>query len=150
VDNQPDGGGGLTITDNGSGSYTASYTYNPDDAQTQGLYDLYFQVTDGSTPATDDYDKNLDELEINEVVNQPPVVTDIPDQSVAEGSIFTTITLDDYVSDPDNTDAEMTWTYSGETELTVDITSRVATITIPNVNWNGSEVIPCHIYSNSS
>jgi hypothetical protein len=45
------------------------------------------------------------------------------------------------VSDPDNTDAEMTWTYSGETELTVDITSRVATITIPNVNWNGSEVI---------
>jgi hypothetical protein len=109
VDNQPDGGGGLTITDNGSGSYTASYTYNPDDAQTLGLYDLYFEVTDGSTPAIDNYDKNLDELEINEVVNDPPVVTDIPNQSIGEGSTFTTITLDDYVSDPDNTDAEMTW-----------------------------------------
>jgi hypothetical protein len=74
-------------------------------------------------------------------VNQPPVVTDIPNQSVSEGSTFTTITLDDYVSDPDNTDAQMTWSYSGNTELTVDITSRVATITIPDINWNGSEVI---------
>ena len=33
-------------------------------------------------------------------VNDPPVVSDIPDQTIAEGSSFATITLDNYVSDP--------------------------------------------------
>ncbi len=73
--------------------------------------------------------------------NQAPVVTDIPDQAIVEGSTFTTITLDDFVSDVDNTDAEMTWTYSGNSQLTVSIVSRVATITIPNADWNGAETI---------
>jgi len=76
VNNQPNGGGGLTITDNGGGSYTASYTYNPDDAQTAGLYDLYFEVTDGQDTGIDSYSDNLDELRIYEViVNNPPAVT---------------------------------------------------------------------------
>ncbi|MCX6836154.1 MAG: tandem-95 repeat protein, partial [candidate division Zixibacteria bacterium] len=75
-------------------------------------------------------------------VNNGPVVADIPDQSIAEGSVFATIALDDYVSDIDNTDAEIAWTYSGNTQLTVSIDpSRVATITIPNADWNGSEAI---------
>jgi len=73
--------------------------------------------------------------------NDPPVVTDIPNQTIAEGASFTTITLDNYVSDADNTDAQITWTSSGNTQLTVSIVNRVATITIPNVNWNGSETI---------
>ena len=70
-----------------------------------------------------------------------PVVGDIPDQTIAEGHTFATITLDDYVSDVDNTDAEMTWTYSGNTQLTVSIVDRVATITIPSVDWYGAETI---------
>ncbi|MFH1701312.1 MAG: Ig-like domain-containing protein [Candidatus Zixiibacteriota bacterium] len=74
-------------------------------------------------------------------VGDAPVVTDIPDQSIAEGASFTTINLDDFVSDADNTDAEMTWSYSGNTELIVDITTRVATITTPGIDWNGSETI---------
>ena len=74
-------------------------------------------------------------------VNDAPVVTDIPSQTIAEGSTFTTISLDNYVSDVDNTDAEMTWTYSGNSQLTVGIAARVATITIPNLNWSGAETI---------
>ena len=75
-------------------------------------------------------------------VNDGPVVTNIPDQTIAEGETFLTINLDDYVSDVDNVDAEMTWTYSGTTELTVSIdVNRVATITIPDVDWNGAETI---------
>ena len=61
--------------------------------------------------------------------NDAPVVTDIPNQTIAEGATFTTITLDNFVSDVDNTDAEMTWTFTGNTELTVSIVNRVATIT---------------------
>jgi hypothetical protein len=35
----------------------------------------------------------------------------------------------------------MTWTYSGNTALTVSIVARVATITIPNLDWYGAETI---------
>ena len=74
-------------------------------------------------------------------VNAGPVVSDIPDQSVAEGAVFATIDLDNYVSDLDDVPADMSWSYSGNSQLTVDITARVATITIPNPDWNGSETI---------
>ena len=75
--------------------------------------------------------------------NDPPVVSDIPDQTIAEGSTFATITLDNYVTDIDNVPSEMTWTATGETELTVSIDAgtRVATITPPTVDWNGAETI---------
>jgi uncharacterized repeat protein (TIGR02543 family) len=74
-------------------------------------------------------------------VNDAPVVSDIPNQTIAEGATFTTINLDDYVSDVDNIDADLTWTYSGNTALTVSIVSRIATITIPGSDWNGAEAI---------
>jgi hypothetical protein len=86
-------------------------------------------------------DTEIVEMTVTEVGNQAPVVSDIPDQTIAEGSTFTTINLDDYVSDVDHADSEMVWTYSGNTELTVDITNRVASITIPDLDWTGSETI---------
>ena len=62
-----------------------------------------------------------------------PDVTGIPDQGIIEGGSFTTISLDDYVTDADPADADsvMDWTYSGNASLSVDITDRVATITAP-------------------
>ena len=74
-------------------------------------------------------------------VNDAPVVSDIPGETIAEGETFATINLDDYVNDVDNSDADITWTTSGEVDLTVSIVDRVATITIPNVDWNGTETI---------
>ena len=75
-------------------------------------------------------------------VNDPPVVSGIPDKTIDEGGSFATIALDDYVEDPDNIDSEMIWTYSGNTNLTVSIdSSRVATIGIPDSDWYGSEII---------
>ncbi|MEJ2049357.1 MAG: fibronectin type III domain-containing protein, partial [Calditrichota bacterium] len=72
------------------------------------------------------------QLNINLVTNQPPVVSNIPNQTIAEGQNFTTISLDNYVADPDNADNQITWTYSGNTALNVSISSaRVATITVP-------------------
>ena len=74
-------------------------------------------------------------------VNDSPVVGDIPDQTIAEGESFVSINLDDYVSDVDNSDAEMAWTYSGNSELSVTIVDRVATVSVPHPDWNGSETI---------
>ncbi len=73
--------------------------------------------------------------------NNSPMVSDIPNQTIAEGASFTTIGLDDYVADPDNTDAQMNWTFSGNSQLIVTITDRVATITTPGADWNGAESI---------
>ncbi|MCP4321368.1 MAG: hypothetical protein GY787_05880, partial [Alteromonadales bacterium] len=53
---------------------------------------------------------------------------------------FSTINLDDYVSDPDNSDDEISWSYSGNSSLAVDIVNRVATITYSE-NWDGTEII---------
>jgi len=75
-------------------------------------------------------------------VNDLPIVTNIPDKTIAEGASFTTINLDNFVSDVEDADADITWTWSGNTDLTVTLDgSRVATIGIPDVNWNGNETI---------
>ena len=72
----------------------------------------------------------------------PPEVSDIPDQTIDEGSTFAQINLNDYVVDPDNTDAEMTWTATGQSQLGVVISpGKIATILIPNPDWFGSETI---------
>src|SRR4030042_5494060 len=75
--------------------------------------------------------------------NDPPVISDITNQTIAEGGTFITIPLDNYVHDTDNTDSQMTWTFSGNSQLTVTInqTTRVATIATKNIEWNGSETI---------
>ena len=50
--------------------------------------------------------------------NDAPVVSDIPDQTIAEGGTFATINLDDYVDDIDNLDSEISWAATGQTDLT--------------------------------
>jgi len=72
-------------------------------------------------------------------INDPPVVTQIPNQTIAEGGNFNSINLDEYVTDPDNSDSEITWTATGQTQLIVTINQRIASIQTPNSNWNGSE-----------
>ncbi|MEJ2745565.1 MAG: Ig-like domain-containing protein, partial [bacterium] len=130
--------GGVTIGPVGyaGGVFTATATYTHDGSD--NLSDTFtYKATDKHLT-----DSNVATATITVTgVNDAPEVSDIPDQSIAEGSTFATISLDDYVSDPDNADDEMTWAYSGNTELTVSIVDRVATISIPGVEWNGSETI---------
>ncbi|MFZ5517633.1 MAG: Ig-like domain-containing protein, partial [Candidatus Zhuqueibacterota bacterium] len=75
-------------------------------------------------------------------VNDAPVVTQIPNQTVNQGSPFSPISLNDYVSDVDNSDAEITWSHNA-TQLTVQIngSTKVATVTVPSAQWSGSETI---------
>ena len=74
------------------------------------------------------------------VAPQPPVVSDIPNQQIAYGGSFTTISLDDYVTDPDTPDNLIVWTYSGNTNITVSIIDRIAAMT-PTAGWWGSDTI---------
>lgn len=77
-------------------------------------------------------------------LNARPVVSNIPDQSVSEGNAFAKIYLDNYVTDSDDPDADITWYISPENPQFLNVTidaNRVATISVKNSDWNGSETI---------
>ncbi len=52
-------------------------------------------------------------------VNDLPVVTGIPDQTIAEGQNFSQISLDAFVADGDHADDLLTWTALGQSDITV-------------------------------
>jgi PKD repeat protein len=106
------------------------------DAEWKGNETITFIVTDPD--GLTDSDSAI--FTVTEV-NDPPVISNIPDQTIAEGAAFTDIQLDNYVSDPDNTDTEITWTATGQSDLTITIENRIASITLPDENWNGTETI---------
>jgi Tfp pilus assembly protein PilF len=73
-------------------------------------------------------------------VNDPPEISSIPGQTIDEDSAFTDISLNLYVSDVDDT--EFTWSTSGQNNLSVSIdVNDIASITINNENWFGTESI---------
>jgi hypothetical protein len=77
-----------------------------------------------------------------EVVGQPPVVSDIPDQTIAAGGRFLPIRADNIVADPDDPDTDITWSWSGNVALRIswDAARRGIRIRAPR-NWTGSETV---------
>ncbi|MGC9470241.1 MAG: hypothetical protein ACP5D1_01730, partial [Bacteroidales bacterium] len=97
-----------------AGAVTLTYTLTSAD---QSKYIRFGVVPDDGKdgPGTEAYSEYVGPI------NGPPVVGDIPDQTIAEGSSFVAITLDDYVADVETSDANILWSYAGNTELTVTI-----------------------------
>lgn len=80
--------------------------------------------------------------------NSPPVATGIPDQTINEGASFATIALDNYVTDPDDADADLTWTnytLDVQDDFIVTITDRVATVSALHADSNGCDTIVFHV-----
>jgi L-ascorbate metabolism protein UlaG (beta-lactamase superfamily) len=73
--------------------------------------------------------------------NYPPVISDIADQVIVEGEMFSRIFFADCVSDADNSDDEITWSHSGSVELEVSDVDQGVLVRIPDADWNGSETI---------
>jgi RHS repeat-associated protein len=111
-----DGSGTNALTLAADKTFQLSHIYNA-----FGAFTVTVSVNDGD-------DTGSDSLQVA-VRNQPPVVAAIPPQVAQAPLPFATITLDDYVTDPDHAAAEMTWTVSGNTALSISISAaRVATI----------------------
>jgi len=69
-----------------------------------------------------------------------PIVSDIPNQTVEQGTPFAVIPLDNYVQEFD--DDPILWSAEGNTDLQVSINGQnEATITPPDTNWTGSETV---------
>lgn len=100
----------------------------------KGNFKVRLQVKD------DDGGEGVDEADVK-IGNASPVVREIPGQSIQQNQKFQNIQLDNYVSDPDNTLAEMTWKAIGMANLTVKIENRIAKIAVVDPNWSGSEKI---------
>ncbi|MBU0712326.1 tandem-95 repeat protein [bacterium] len=69
-----------------------------------------------------------------------PLVEGIPDQTVEQGTAFTSFDLDDYLIKED--DDLIIWSYSNNVNFNVNInTSNIATVSAANSEWTGREII---------
>lgn len=76
------------------------------------------------------------------VINVSPVVIDIPDVNFPEDGSYNSIDLDDYVDDPNNDDKEISWTYTGNTNVIINIDAATHVVTFTALpDWNGNENI---------
>ncbi|MFH1331765.1 MAG: Ig-like domain-containing protein [archaeon] len=100
-----------------------------------GHSDITIEVSDGFFTDRDTFRVNV----LPE--NDAPQVSDIPNQTIDSCHQFQTFDLDNYVNDVDNSDSQISWTYSGNTYLIVSINSEhVVTVTYPT-SFRGSETI---------
>jgi hypothetical protein len=77
-------------------------------------------------------------------VNDPPVLTRIPDQTIEQDSVFSPISIDDFVEDIETPDDRIIWTYDAQNvELLVTLVDRVVYVTVPEEGWVGSDTTTC-------
>jgi hypothetical protein len=107
------------------------------DQDWSGTEDFQITASDGSKEASQDIT-----VTVNSVNDLPEVANPISDFSMNEGTSDKHIDLDHVFNDVETADADLTLTFSGNTELTVTInpTSHVVTITAPD-GFAGEETI---------
>ncbi len=135
-DNYPTG---FTLNILSGSDYIVTGTAITPNENVTGVITVHVYVTDDGLAQSNTFD-----LQVNVVNdNDPPVILDIPNQTINEGSVFNVINLNSYVSDPDNSIDQILWTYTGNTELGVSIdgNTKYATIVIPDEDWFGQETI---------
>ncbi|MBD3322318.1 MAG: tandem-95 repeat protein [Chitinivibrionales bacterium] len=112
-----------------------SFNYTPP-SNWSGTDSFTYVCSDGNGGVSDEAVVHL----IVKPVNDMPVITDIPDQSIIKGTSFSIINLDNFVEDIDDADSTLTWTVAGLSDLSVTVdTGRHATISMPDQYWTGEE-----------
>ncbi len=104
-------------------------------ANWNGTENIWLVVTDP------DQQKDSSQVSVQvTAVNDPPLMEKLPSVNLTT-STSASINLAGYVSDADHTDAQLTWSYSGNSSITVSISAQgVATFTRPQ-GWSGEENI---------
>ena len=136
-----------------SGNKSLKVSISNDRIATVTVPDQYWNGEENITFAATDSKGAVGSETVNfsvESVNNPPVVSAIPDQTIDEGKQFTKIKLDDFVKDPDHPKDQILWEFDiqpvgkdqADGDLNVEIDpKRVATIIIPDTNWYGAAKI---------
>jgi len=100
-----------------------------------GSSEVVVQVSDDNS--LDETSFTIEVIPVNDLpeVNLPTTITFDEDEEAS-------LALDDYITDVDNAKNEITWTYSGNTNIIVDLDSNVHIIGFSApTNWNGAETI---------
>lgn len=78
-------------------------------------------------------------------LNAAPEISAIPEQSINQGTtVFPTVSLNNYVSDAEDDDSQLQWTYrlQADSKISVSINaSRQLNVTVNDNTWYGSETI---------
>lgn len=109
-------------------------TIAPADSEWAGTENLTFQATD---PEGANSQQTASFTVIP--VNDPPQITNFPDQDLYQYQQFPTINLDDCVFDPDHASHLLSWTFFGNINLDFTIVNRVVSIQAKNPDWYGVE-----------
>ncbi len=74
---------------------------------------------------------------------KPPVVSDIPNCSIYEGTPYIEINLNNYVFDPQEADEDITWSYTPypSSHYNISFADGIAKITLKVPDWCGSETL---------
>ncbi|WP_240998128.1 tandem-95 repeat protein [Vibrio owensii] len=118
--------GNVVVNNDGTITYTPDQDYN-------GADEFTYTVTSGGVTET-----TTVSLNVTPVNDKPVVENTIADQVLPEDFAEYTINLNDAFSDVDNSDSELTFSVSGNSNIQVSIVDGIATIT-PTADWNGSE-----------
>jgi L-ascorbate metabolism protein UlaG (beta-lactamase superfamily) len=70
-----------------------------------------------------------------------PKIINLEDQSISDGERFPQLFLEDYVTDENHASNEIDWQISGNEELEVFSVSGNLYVTLPRVEWTGSETL---------
>ena len=136
-----------------SGNKQLKVSISPDRVATIEIPNEYWNGSEDITFMATDTKGAVGSETVNfnvESVNNPPVVKQIPDQTIDEGKTFTKIKLDEYVSDPDHPKNQILWEFDispigkdqADGDLNVEIDpNRVATVIIPDAHWYGAAKI---------
>ncbi|MGP8330340.1 MAG: PKD domain-containing protein [Methanosarcinaceae archaeon] len=114
-----------------------SYTYINSSGKNPGLY--YWRVeaigSDGLKILSTEYGV----LNLN---SKAPVIGYIANQTIDEGGVFPDLSLNNYVTDGDNSKEELSWRYEGNTGLLVQLSGEnVVSVSPPHNKWYGLENI---------
>jgi hypothetical protein len=94
-----------------------------------GSETLTFTATDAQGASTSN--GNAAVFTVNPIPNKAPIVSDIPGQTILQGETFSTVNLNSFVTDDKTSSSSISWSVSGNSQLSINIANGVATITAP-------------------
>jgi Leucine-rich repeat (LRR) protein len=153
VSNMADGGYEIWYSTSENGPYTLGMATNSISENTGKVENLnadtlyYFTVrtwTNSHLNNKNRVDSSFSpwiEVRTAHVEEYPPVIATLPWQTISKGYEFASINLNNLVSDANHDSTEINWYASGQNNLSIDINDGVASITILDANWTGSETI---------
>ena len=85
-------------------------------------------------------------------LNEPPVISNIPVQRTEVGNPFPDLILDSYVSDPEDPDASLVWSFeqSPASVISISIDGNRILHASPQSGWSGTETITLRVHDTGS